>query len=68
MLGIGSLIEPNIIPEDFSFETCINSMGGEEKLRFITFVKRMIRWLPEERSTAKELLEDPWLRRDFPQE
>jgi hypothetical protein len=28
---------------------------------FIEFVQRMIKWHPEERSTAKELLQDPWL-------
>lgn len=28
---------------------------------FIEFVRRMIKWHPEERSTAKELLQDPWL-------
>jgi hypothetical protein len=32
---------------------------------FIQFVKRMIKWRPEERSTAKELLQDPWLYTDF---
>jgi serine/threonine-protein kinase SRPK3 len=28
---------------------------------FIEFVQRMIKWHLEERSTAKELLQDPWL-------
>jgi hypothetical protein len=28
---------------------------------FIEFAQRMIKWVPEERSTAKELLQDPWL-------
>lgn len=25
------------------------------------FVRNMLRWVPEDRKTAKELLEDPWL-------
>jgi serine/threonine protein kinase len=43
-------------------------MSGEEKLRFIRFIERMLKWSPEERSTARELLDDPWLYEDFPQD
>lgn len=32
---------------------------------FIEFVKRMLKWRPEERSTARELLNDPWLYAEF---
>jgi len=32
---------------------------------FIEFIRRMIKWHPEERSTAKELLQDPWLYAEF---
>lgn len=32
---------------------------------FINFVKRMLKWNPAERSTAKELLQDPWLYAEF---
>lgn len=28
---------------------------------FLRFVRRMLRWKPEERASAKELLYDPWL-------
>ena len=28
---------------------------------FLEFVRKMLRWVPEERASAKELLEDPWL-------
>lgn len=31
---------------------------------FIEFVRKMIRWNPAERSTAKELLTDQWLYTD----
>ncbi|KAJ5983865.1 hypothetical protein N7481_005964 [Penicillium waksmanii] len=53
---------------DFSFESTLSKFNGEEKKGFIDFVKRMIKWNPEERSTAKELLKDPWLHEDYPQE
>jgi len=28
---------------------------------FVEFVKKMVRWNPEDRSSAKDLLKDPWL-------
>ena len=34
---------------------------GQEKASFINFLRTMLQWLPEERKTAKELLQDPWL-------
>ncbi|KAJ5542475.1 hypothetical protein N7535_004896, partial [Penicillium sp. DV-2018c] len=34
----------------------------EDKTGFLRFMRRALTWLPEERSTAKELLQDPWLR------
>ncbi|KIW15666.1 hypothetical protein PV08_05715 [Exophiala spinifera] len=57
----GRLHQPDLIPPAFSFETTIASLDGEEKRLFIAFVQKMIRWLPGERSTAKDLLKDPWL-------
>ncbi|KAL3590806.1 hypothetical protein FPOAC2_13008 [Fusarium poae] len=64
----GELKDPDRIPYDFNFENTINCMSGEEKLRFIQFIRRMVKWSPEERSTARELLEDPWLHEDFSQD
>ncbi|KAJ3534121.1 hypothetical protein NM208_g7674 [Fusarium decemcellulare] len=63
----GDLKNPGRIPADFSFEKTISCMRGEEKTRFVQFIKRILKWSPEERSTAKELLDDPWLYEDFPQ-
>uniref|UniRef100_A0A8H7KD53 non-specific serine/threonine protein kinase n=1 Tax=Bionectria ochroleuca TaxID=29856 RepID=A0A8H7KD53_BIOOC len=52
------------LSRNISFEGSISQIKGEEKTRFISFVKKMIKWKPEERSTAKELLGDPWLYED----
>ncbi|CAG9974142.1 unnamed protein product [Clonostachys byssicola] len=60
--------DPQPLACNLSFEEGINQIKGEEKRRFISFVKRMIKWKPEERSTAKELLGDPWLYEDFSQD
>ena len=57
---IGRLQNPELIPMGFSFETTLSTIHGEEKDMFIELVKKMIRWQPSERSTAKELLKDPW--------
>jgi serine/threonine-protein kinase SRPK3 len=46
----------------------ISKIHGEEKKMLVKFVKRMIKWNPGERSTAKELLSGPWLHTDFPQD
>ncbi|KAH8651739.1 kinase-like domain-containing protein [Ilyonectria robusta] len=64
----GELKDPSRVPGDFSFENTISCMNGEERLRFIQFIKRMVKWSPEGRNTAGELLDDPWLYEDFPQD
>ena len=38
-------------------------LKGEEEALFLSFAKKMLKWKPEERSSAKELLGDPWLNR-----
>ena len=42
-------------------EDAEKQLKGEEKAVFFSFVKRMLRWKPKKRSSAKELLDDPWL-------
>jgi serine/threonine protein kinase len=36
-------------------------LEGENKKMFMQFVRKMLRWDPEERQSARELLTDPWL-------
>lgn len=62
----GQLKDLGWIPHDFDFDSSIASMEGEEKGRFIRFIKRMLKWDPDERATASELLEDPWLNQHDP--
>ena len=47
---------------DVTLETLEKRLTGEEKGGFVQFMKSMLGWLPEERKTAKQLLEDPWLQ------
>ncbi|EEH11538.1 protein kinase [Histoplasma capsulatum G186AR] len=44
-----------------SLESIEKRLSGQEKESFIQFLKSMLKWLPEERKTAAQLLEDPWL-------
>ncbi|OAL70383.1 hypothetical protein A7D00_5349 [Trichophyton violaceum] len=39
----GTLQNPSLIPEDFTFQNTICNMSGEWKRRFINFVQRMIK-------------------------
>jgi serine/threonine protein kinase len=43
-------------------DECITCMAAAEKELFLNFITKMLQSLPEERKTAKELREDPWLQ------
>lgn len=45
-----------------SLEEVETRLEGRDKALFLRFIRSMLKWLPEERKTAKELLEDPWLK------
>ena len=57
----GQLKDPGWVPTDFDFDSSVTCMEGDEKGKFIRFIKRMLKWDPDERATASELLRDPWL-------
>ncbi|PYI03624.1 kinase-like protein [Aspergillus sclerotiicarbonarius CBS 121057] len=63
----GEFKNPSIITPSstFTFKNTICNLHHDDKQMFIDFVQRMIKWLPEERSTAKELLQHPWLYAEF---
>ncbi len=56
----------DLIPADVSLEKSVLSLDEDDKRLFLQFIKNMLHWLPEERKTAKELLDDPWLRGKTP--
>ncbi|KIL95648.1 cmgc srpk protein kinase [Fusarium avenaceum] len=64
----GELRDPGRVPEGLTFDSTIKQISGEEKVQFIRFVKRMMKWNPEERDTARQLLSDPWLEEKSPQD
>lgn len=61
----GSFRYPELIPgESFDFHKLTPIVNESDKAKFISFVRRMLAWLPEERPTAAELLGDPWLEEE----
>jgi hypothetical protein len=50
------------IPEGQSLERAERRLSGTEQAVFLNFVRGMLAWRPEDRKTAKELSDDPWLR------
>ncbi|KAJ5718199.1 hypothetical protein N7488_003845 [Penicillium malachiteum] len=44
-----------------SLESLEKRLSGTEKELFLRFLKSMLRWLPEDRKTDRQLLDDPWL-------
>ncbi|MCJ1385099.1 hypothetical protein MMC17_008218 [Xylographa soralifera] len=49
------------IPKELSLENSEEKLDGRKKELFLQFMRKMLCWVPEERKTARELLEDPWL-------
>lgn len=39
-----------------------NRLKGEDKEQFLSFMAGMLQWRQEDRKTAAELLQDPWLK------
>ena len=44
-----------------SLEEFEENLKGKEKVLFLQFMRKMLRWVPEERMSAFDLLDDPWL-------
>lgn len=58
----GEFKYPKLPPsEAITFSNRTPFLQGEDKRLFIEFASKMLRWLPEDRLTAKELYNDPWL-------
>lgn len=56
---------PELISEGRGFENKLTGVEGEEREMFLCFISKLLRWQPEDRATAKELLSDPWLNASF---
>ena len=61
--GAGNPSTKTDILASFSLENSITKLEGEDKRLFLNFVRKMLQWDPKKRSTALELLDDPWVDR-----
>ncbi|KAL4884477.1 kinase-like domain-containing protein [Aspergillus karnatakaensis] len=52
-----------MIPRGVSLETSERFLKGKNKEDFLVFMRKMLQWRPEDRKTARELLDDPWLNK-----
>ncbi|KAE8352212.1 protein kinase [Aspergillus coremiiformis] len=52
------------IPET-SLEDRETRLEGDDQTQFLIFIRSMLMWMPEQRKTARELLDDPWLNKDL---
>ena len=50
------------VPTHLGLESGEVNLEGENKEAFLHFLRSMLCWDPDERKTAKMLLEDPWLK------
>lgn len=60
----GKFKYPDYVLQDFTWESSISRLRGEERELFIDFACKMICWLPEDRWTAKQLLEHDFLTKE----
>lgn len=58
----GQFKHSDLVPPDtFNLKSLTHSLAEEEKVPFLEFASKMLRWIPEERTTAEDLYNDPWL-------
>ncbi|KAI0099620.1 kinase domain protein [Nemania sp. FL0031] len=50
------------LPTSASLEEIEKHLAGDEKRQFLEFMRKMLQWAPERRSTAGELFYDAWLQ------
>ena len=61
---VGKFLHDNLIPTR-KLEDTIPSLPTVEREAFLSFVRQMLAWLPEERKTARELMDHPFLNNWF---
>lgn len=50
------------IPNGPNLTALVDSLPVDDKRKFLHFMQSMLQWRPEDRKTADQMLDDPWLR------
>ncbi|KAG8413793.1 hypothetical protein J3458_012286 [Metarhizium acridum] len=62
----GEFVRNELVPYTRSLQSEMpDCIPEDEADRFLKFMRRMLCWLPEDRATARELKNDPWLSDDI---
>lgn len=56
----GKFLREDLIPKR-KLDDTVPSLDAGEREAFLSFIKQMLAWLPEERKTARELMDHPFL-------
>ena len=57
----GRFLYPKLLTGSKRLQDTIQSLSNEDREGFVNLASKMLRWVPQERMTAKELLDHPWL-------
>jgi len=60
---IGKFLYEDLIP-DTNIADTITLLDEKERDNFLSFAKMMLAWLPEERKTARELQDHPFIQQE----
>ncbi|KAL4917872.1 kinase-like domain-containing protein [Aspergillus aurantiobrunneus] len=62
-LESGEFREKHLLRDPTPLEQRETTLEGEDRACFLRFMRKMLQWEPEKRSSAKELAEDEWIRK-----
>ncbi|KAL4787454.1 kinase-like domain-containing protein [Aspergillus varians] len=57
----GEFLEKSLLKDLVPLEQRETNLEGEDRESFLRFMRKMLQWEPEKRSSAKELAEDEWI-------
>ncbi|KAE8349939.1 kinase domain protein [Aspergillus coremiiformis] len=60
----GKFKYPEFIPQSGGLDTILSDIDGCDKLAFLNFISRMLRWRPDDRDRVEALLSDPWFQEE----
>ncbi|KAF2225825.1 kinase-like domain-containing protein [Elsinoe ampelina] len=58
----GLLRDAPLPVEEKDLANTVTKLDGEDKVEFLRIMRKMLQWDPDDRPSAAELLEDPWMK------
>lgn len=55
-------LHPELLTSQDTLHDAVLSLEGKDRDEFVCLALNMLKWIPQQRKTAKKLLDDPWLR------